>query len=146
MFIVFLGQTPPVPDAFPIVLPLLEDSLLSALCMNVWPVLGLEDAIDGGVSAFLEGVTVAPNGFPWESGAGLDGGDFEGDDVIPKAAGCGFEPEENFELMLDIHEFRLPGVGIFGSLVPFEELGPGDSFFSEFGRWVRCGLCIWLWD
>ncbi len=107
--------------------------------MNVWPVLGLEDGVDGGVSAFLVGVTAAPKGFVRESGAGLGGGDFtEGanavSEAVAEAVEWGFELEENFELMLDIHEFRLPGGATFGSLGLFEELEPGDSVFSELCR------------
>ena len=43
------------------------------------------------------------------------------------------ELEENFELMLDIHEFRRPGVG-FGSFGFLGEFGPGSTF-SEVARW-----------
>ncbi len=118
---VFLAQIPPVPEAFPIVLLLLDESLLSALCMNVLPDFGLEDGFAGELSAFLVGVTAAPKGFARGSGAGLGGGDFvEGGDAFPETVGCGFELEENLELMLDIHEFRLPGGGILGSLGLFE--------------------------
>lgn len=114
---------------------LLDESLLSALCMNVLPDLGLEDGVRGGMSAFLVGVTAAPKEFVRGSGAGLGGGDFvEGGDAVPETEGCGVEFEENLELMLDIHEFRLPGGATLGSLGLFEELEPGDSAFSELCR------------
>lgn len=103
--------------------------------MNVLPDLGLEDGIGGELSAFLVGVTAAPKGFVRESGAGLGGGDFiDGGDAVPEAVGCGFGLEENLELILDIHEFRLPSGDTLGSLGPFEELEPGDSAFSELCR------------
>ena len=59
--------------------PLLDENLRSALCMKVWPVLGLDDGVEGGVSDFLaslaKGLAAAPKGFELfdESSAGLGG-------------------------------------------------------------------------
>lgn len=95
-------------------LPPLEESLRSAVCKKVCPVLGLVDEAGDGVSDFLTsfepGVTTAPKGFV-KSACGLGGGGLETGSALgaePAAAGDEFELEENFELILDIHEFRLP--------------------------------------
>lgn len=53
----------------------------------------------------------------------------------------GLELEVNFELMLDIHEFRRPVRVGLGSFWFLGELGPGSTF-SELVRWRICGRCI----
>ena len=128
-------------------LPLLEDSLRNAVCKKVWLVLGLVDRAGLGVSNFLTsfepGVTAAPNGFV-NSGCGLGGGDLVVDGTLgaePVAEGDELELDENFELMLDIHEFRLPTRAILWSLVFLGAITPCESVFSElersrWGRWL----------
>lgn len=73
-------------------------------------------------------VTLALTGFE-KSGCGLLGSDFEtGGDGEPGLLAGVFELEVNFELMLDIHEFRRPieiGLGSFWFL---GEVGPGSTF------------------
>lgn len=106
--------------------------------MKVWPVFGLPAGVDGGVSGFLgsfePGVTAAPNGFEY-SGLGLAGGDFAGfGDVVDGPGAVGFELDENFELILDIHEFLLPRDATLGSLVFLEELVFDCSLLSEMLR------------
>ena len=123
------------------------DSLRSALCMNVWPVLGLGTGDGEGISDFLTsfepGATAAPKGLV-KSGGGVEGGDlFPGGVVavpVPIAAGGVFALEENFELILDIHEFLLPGGATFGSLGLLGVPGLCEATFSELergrrGRW-----------
>ncbi len=80
--------------------------------MKVCPPLPPAGGVDGGVSAFLAslavGMTAAPKGFE-NSGWGLLGGDFEiGGESEPVLVAGVFELDENFELKLDIHEFRRP--------------------------------------
>ena len=103
--------------------------------------MGLEDGVEGGVSgffaSFIAGPTGAPKGFE-KSGAGLGGKAL----VAGGDAGAGpgvdtFELEENFELMLDIHEFRLPGCVPLWSLGFLETFELGDSLFSDVWRWER---------
>ncbi len=78
------------------------------------------------------------------SGCGVEGGDlFPGGVVaVPVliAAGGVFALEENFELILDIHEFLLPGGATFGSLGLLGVTGFCEAGFSELergrrGRW-----------
>ena len=125
MFIVFLAQAPPLPAAFPILLPPLEDSRLSAP-NRVCPDLGVGDWVDGDAAGFLAsfalGVVVVLKGFV-NSVCGLCEAFVRGGDSGPGLVGVdGFETDENFELKLDIHEFRLPGGGCFVSLVCLGEL------------------------
>lgn len=99
--------------------------------------LPLAGGVEGGVSIFLAslavGVTAAPKGFG-SSGCGLLGGDFEtGGTGKPVLLAGGFVLEVNFELMLDIHEFRRPIGAALGSFWFLGELGPGSTF-SEFAR------------
>ena len=74
--------------------------------------MGLEEGVEGGVSDFLisftEGLAAAPKGFE-KSGAGLAGVPAESVDACPGPMGGEIELDENFELILDIHEFRLLG-------------------------------------
>ena len=85
------------------------------------------------LASLAAGVTAAPKGFESSSGE-LMGGDLEaggdGEPVLPAGV---FEPGENLELMLDIHEFRR-GIGVaLGSFWFLGELGPGSTF-SELAR------------
>ena len=121
-------------------LPPLEESLRSAVCKKVCPVLGLVDGAGDGVSDFLISfepeVTAAPNGFV-KSGCGLGGGDLETGGALGAelaAVGDGFELEENFELILDIHEFRLPAGAILWSLGFLGAIAPCESAISELER------------
>lgn len=62
------------------------------------------------------------------------GGDFEtGDGSEPVLLVGEFELVENFELRLDIHEFRRPIGVALGSFWFLGELGPGSTF-SELAR------------
>ena len=85
------------------------------------------------MASLAAGATAAPKGFE-NSGWGLVGGDFEtvneGEPVV--LAGI-VELEENFELMLDIQEFRRPMGVALGSFWLFGVFGP-DSTFSELAR------------
>ena len=81
--------------------------------MKVWPDFGLEDGVEGGVSgffaSFIKGPAGAPKGFE-NSGDGLGGKALVADDKAGVGVVYGmFVLDENFELKLDIHEFRLPG-------------------------------------
>lgn len=74
------------------------------------------------------------------SGNGLTGGDFaEAVVAVSEAVDCEFEfeLEENLELMLDIHELRLPSGATFGSLEAFAEPAFCGSAFSEPCRCTR---------
>ena len=79
-----------------------------------------------------------------KSGCGVEGGDFfaAGGVAVPVliAAGGVFTLEENFELILDIHEFLLPGGATFGSFGLLGVLGLCEVSFSELerGRRGRC--------
>ena len=79
-----------------------------------------------------------------KSGCGVEGGDlFAGGGVVvpvPLAVGGVFVFDENFELILDIHEFLLPGGATFGSLGLLGVPGFCEASFSELergrrGRW-----------
>ena len=106
--------------------------------MKVCPVFGPGGWFVAGVAIFLDsfapGETAAPNGFVC-SACGLGRGFVRGGDSGPVLVGVvgvvGLEPDENLELMLDIHEFRLPKRGCRGSLGLLGEFGVGDSNFSE---------------
>lgn len=105
--------------------------------MNVCPLLPPAGGVEGGVSVFLVSlavsVTAAPKGFD-NSAWKLCGGDFEtGDDGELVVVAGVIELEENFELKLDIQEFRRPIGVAFGSFWPLGEFGPG-SIFSELAR------------
>lgn len=94
------------------------------------------------------GATAAPNGFGcskcglWAVLAGRE--DAEDEDVK-----LGLELEENFELMLDIHEFLRPGERLgLESLEPFGAACADDAGFSVLSRVGRCGRgrwCAW-WE
>ena len=108
--------------------------------MNVWPVFGLVDSAGGVVSDFLTsfdpGLTAVPKGLV-KSGCGVAGGDFGAGGVVgpePATGGGVFELEENFELILDIHEFLLPGSAALGSLGFLAAGGVCASSFSELER------------
>ena len=89
------------------------------------------------MTSFEAGATVAPKGL-LKSGCGLDGGDLFGGGVVlvPVAlAAVGvFALEENFELILDIHEFLLPGGATFGSFGLLGVPGFCEASFSELER------------
>ena len=103
--------------------------------MKVWPLLGLVGGADAGASDFLVslkgGVFAAPGEFE-RSGAELGGEAFaEVGEAGTDPVDGEFELEENFELMLDIHEFRRLGGPPLRSLGFLEAFGAGDSVFSE---------------
>lgn len=88
--------------------------------MNVCPPLPPPGGVEGGVSGFLASLfiemAVAPKGFVksvWELESG-DDFDTGVDGELTDVAGV-VELEENFELMLDIHEFRRPTEVALGS-------------------------------
>ncbi len=64
--------------------------------------------MSGLLMSLAPGVTAAPKGFGC-SACGLGAGFAAVGETGPELPVGGFEPEENFELMLDIHEFRLLG-------------------------------------
>ena len=122
---------------------LLEDNRLKALERKP----GELDFADGEAQALssrlslstAEGPTAAPKGFalsrerlvpPLAGGAGL-----AGSPVLES-----LEPEENFELILDIHEFRRPGELIgagfcsLGIFISFSCCGGDVAGFSEPAR------------
>ena len=89
------------------------------------------------MSVFLASLVVdatpATKGFE-KSGCDVLGGDFEtvvGSEPVGVAGVVGLE--ENFELMLDIHEFRRPIGAAFGSFWLLGEFGPGSTL-SELAR------------
>lgn len=95
------------------------------------------------MTSFEAGATAAPKGLV-KSGCGVEGGDLFAGGVVAVpvliAAGGVFALEENFELILDIHEFLLPGGATFGSLGLLGVLGFCEAGFSELergrrGRW-----------
>ena len=83
------------------------------------------------------GATPAPKGLE-KSGWGVEGGIlFIGGVVlvpVTLAAGVVFALEENFELILDIHEFLLPGGATFGSFGLLGVPGFCEASFSELER------------
>ena len=68
----------------------------------------------------------------------MEGGDLLAGGVVlvplTLAAGGVFAFEENFELILDIHEFLLPGGAILGSFGLLGGPGFCDASFSELER------------
>lgn len=89
------------------------------------------------MTSFEAGATAAPKGL-LKSGCGVEGGDlFAGSVVeipVTLAAGGVFALEENFELILDIHEFLLPGGATFGSFGVLGVPGFCEASFSELER------------
>ena len=73
-----------------------------------------------------------------KSGCGVEGGDFFAAGVVAVpvlvAAEGVFVLEENLELILDIHEFLLPGGATFGSFEPLGVPGLCEASFSELER------------
>ena len=89
------------------------------------------------MTSFEPGATAAPKGL-LKSGCGVEGGDLCAGGVVvvpvPPAAGGVFALEENLELILDIHEFLLPGGATFGSLGFLGVPGFCEASFSELER------------
>lgn len=89
------------------------------------------------MTSFEAGATAAPKGL-LKSDCGVEGGDlFAGGVVVAPvalAAGGVFALEENFELILDIHEFLLPGGATFGSFGLLGVTGVCEASFSELER------------
>lgn len=113
MFITFLSHTTPFPTNFPRFPGLLDENLRRALCKNE----GWANFNDGDCDAVLESdFGVSFTSVAADALGGLASvvceywffgvfGVREDCEVVD----CGLEVDENFELILDIHEFRLPG-------------------------------------
>ena len=98
---------------------------------------GVGEGVSDFLTSFEPGATAALKGLE-KSGCGVEGGDlFAGGVVVAPvtlAAGGVFALEENFELMLDIHEFLLPGGATFGSFGLLGAPGFCEASFSELER------------
>lgn len=125
-FIVFRGQTAPVPAAFPRLVLLLEESRRKALERKPG-FLGDADGGEADTSVFL--ISLAPEFGPKGFGCSVFGFLVVFELLFVSGSGLGdlaFElDEENLELKLVIHEFRLPiGPGL-ESLEPLAATGEG---------------------
>lgn len=74
------------------------------------------------LGSFVPGVNDAPNGLGC-SATGLEAFLAAGATVGNEPLGEGLEVDENFELMLDIHELRRPGEAVTFDLVSLGPLG-----------------------
>ncbi|KAL9000919.1 MAG: hypothetical protein Q9188_005575 [Gyalolechia gomerana] len=123
---------PPLTPILPMLAPPDDDSRRKAFCKKP----GCPDLGEGGVcggdetscllTSFALGATAAPKGFGC-SADGLWAG-------LPPGFGAGIEPvdeglalDENFELMLVIHELRLPREPMEGDLESFAPLVDGEA-------------------
>lgn len=119
----------------------------SALCKNEgWANFDDGDCDAGPESDFRESFASAETNAPEGLGSVVCKvwffGMFEALGVC-KAVGGRWEVDENFELILDIHEFRLPGEPTWPDLGSLELFAGGwlcDMFFSEAARCRISGL------
>ena len=98
---------------------------------------GAGEGVSDFLTSFEPGATAAPKGLV-KSGCGVEGGDFLAAGVVAVtvlvAAEGVFALEENLELILDIHEFLLPGGATFRSFGPLAVPGLCEASFSELER------------